>query len=61
MENNNMLDLSDVLNQLQPRELRPRLELQSTGSCYGVIWWTDCGCGIMNCCPYVTGASCGIP
>jgi hypothetical protein len=40
---------------LKPRELEPRLELQSLGCIGGnqVAIMGDCGCGISGCCPFL--------
>jgi hypothetical protein len=57
MENKKLFDSSDIFSMLQAYELQPRLELQSSGTntCLAAFGWADCGCGIMNCCPYITG------
>jgi hypothetical protein len=57
MEHKTLLSSSDVFSMLRAHELQPRLELQSSGTslCTAAVDWANCGCGILNCCPYVTG------
>jgi hypothetical protein len=57
MENKKLLDSGDIFSMLRAHELQPRLELQSSGStiCTVAVDWANCGCGILNCCPYGTG------
>jgi hypothetical protein len=57
MDNNMMLGPNDALNQLRPYELKSRLELQSSGSCFNIVW-TDCGCCFVGCCPYAAITQC---
>lgn len=61
MKDNMILSSDDVLRKLHPNELQPRLELQSTAQCTGIVLWAECGCGIVGCCPYVIGGICTGP